>query len=365
MSRRSMRLGALALATSFAASVLAVVPVAAAPGGLTVDPTSHAFGSIEVGDSDSVTFTVTPHDEFSGVFGTADLTGSGFSITSDTCSGQTVAPEETCEIEVTFTPTSEGLYDGYVSIDTLGDGGTITFDGSGSQSARTYVTRIDTDLESVGIGNQARYTARVSIDSEGPGSCVIVYRVWTRYPGEATWTLRYEGYDQEALVPLAQGNTRLKVTATHDSTVSDPVYVTVNRRVINIVPLHPKGNVWKRQRSYDSVGTDVLVASRDRAKARFTLPIAKGVALVVRERPGSAGYTIKANGTTIGTVAAGKKTRARRIAWEREWSKAARRVLNVTANGGPTALDAFVVTRADGHYSRKVKVGSADFRAAC
>ena len=83
---------------------------------ITVTPASVAFGNVSLGNTPSSTITVTND-------GSADLTITGvtapalpFSITADTCDGQTLAPTDTCTITVQFAPDAAQVYNDNVSI---------------------------------------------------------------------------------------------------------------------------------------------------------------------------------------------------------------------------------------------------------
>ena len=77
-----------------------------------ISPTSYDCGSINIDSTSIQTFTVTnTGNEEDLVIGTLSITGtdaSEFSIENDNCSGQTVAPSDTCTVDVLFAPTSEG-----------------------------------------------------------------------------------------------------------------------------------------------------------------------------------------------------------------------------------------------------------------
>ena len=89
---------------------------------LSVSPTFYNFGSVKVGQESAIkAFTMKN-------IGTADLeitpialTGTGlenFDIQSDNCSNQTIGPSLTCMVTVSFSPQSEGLKSGNISIRT-------------------------------------------------------------------------------------------------------------------------------------------------------------------------------------------------------------------------------------------------------
>jgi uncharacterized repeat protein (TIGR01451 family) len=83
-----------------------------------VSPTSFDFGNQLVGQTSAPqTFMVTNTGSSGLVFGTATASGD-FAIPSgsDSCSGNTIAPNGTCTISVTFTPTQTGTRTGTLSI---------------------------------------------------------------------------------------------------------------------------------------------------------------------------------------------------------------------------------------------------------
>jgi len=72
---------------------------------------SLPFGSVAVGASSTATLTVTNSgnaDLTLGQVATAEPLGAPFSVVTDTCSGQTIAPLGTCTVEVRFEPTAVG-----------------------------------------------------------------------------------------------------------------------------------------------------------------------------------------------------------------------------------------------------------------
>ncbi len=87
---------------------------------ITVTPASHDFGGVNVGDTSiAQTFTISNIGNGNLVTGTITIAGtdaSEFSIQNDICSGQTIAPSESCTTEVVFSPTSQGTKSANLSI---------------------------------------------------------------------------------------------------------------------------------------------------------------------------------------------------------------------------------------------------------
>lgn len=85
--------------------------------GLSVSPSSWAFGSVDIatGPSDKV-ITVTASGGTQSVIGTASITGTGLSIVSDNVSGHTLAVGSSLTLTVRFDPAATGAVSGSLSI---------------------------------------------------------------------------------------------------------------------------------------------------------------------------------------------------------------------------------------------------------
>jgi subtilisin family serine protease len=80
---------------------------------ITASPVAISFGSVMVGASSEQTITVRNdgvEDLIIGSIAQADPAAAPFSITSDNCSGMTVAPGTSCTVAVRFEPASEGNF---------------------------------------------------------------------------------------------------------------------------------------------------------------------------------------------------------------------------------------------------------------
>jgi outer membrane protein assembly factor BamB len=73
---------------------------------LAISPPREDYGTVPIGSSSPATFNVTNMSSTSPLPLTASVNqpGSGFGITSDNCSGQTLAPSAGCTVIVTFSP---------------------------------------------------------------------------------------------------------------------------------------------------------------------------------------------------------------------------------------------------------------------
>jgi RHS repeat-associated protein len=98
----------------------------ASAGQLSVAPQTHDFGNVNVGDdSGATTFTVTNRAAAPTTELAVAVSGAGFAVTKDECTGVSLDPSATCTIAIRFSPAVDGASDGslQVSADT---GGTAT-----------------------------------------------------------------------------------------------------------------------------------------------------------------------------------------------------------------------------------------------
>ncbi len=114
-----------------------------------VNPSSHAFGSVTPGQtSQPLPVSVKNVGQAPLTVSGAQLTGaqaSDFAISADHCSGQTVEPGEACEIDVTYSPASEGSYSAALAVsDNASDSPqNVTLTGTTPTDASVAPTSID------------------------------------------------------------------------------------------------------------------------------------------------------------------------------------------------------------------------------
>jgi outer membrane protein assembly factor BamB len=77
-------------------------------------PGTKDYGTVPVGSSSAATFVMVNLSSASLVQ-YAQVSGSGFSLTSDGCSGVTLAPNASCTMVVTFAPSAKGTFRGQLS----------------------------------------------------------------------------------------------------------------------------------------------------------------------------------------------------------------------------------------------------------
>jgi len=74
-----------------------------------VTPTSHNLGNVILGDSSTVTVTISNTGNSDLEIGQLSLGGTDFLVSNDTCSNTTVAASSDCTVTITFTPATEGV----------------------------------------------------------------------------------------------------------------------------------------------------------------------------------------------------------------------------------------------------------------
>jgi hypothetical protein len=83
---------------------------------ISVSHSSLNFGSVEINNSSSLSFTVSNAGTGNLTINTITTPSSPFSITSDGCSGQTLSSSASCSVTVKFAPTTEGTFTDSITI---------------------------------------------------------------------------------------------------------------------------------------------------------------------------------------------------------------------------------------------------------
>jgi len=77
---------------------------------------SFDFGPVADGASSTEQFTVTNNGSAATTLGTSSVSGAGFTITKDSCSGTSIAVGSTCAVTVEFQPTGIASYSGSLTV---------------------------------------------------------------------------------------------------------------------------------------------------------------------------------------------------------------------------------------------------------
>lgn len=126
------------------------------PGSLTANPTSLAFGSVQVGNSSSLSETLTNTGGSSLTISAASASGAGFSLSGLTLP-LTLNAGQSTSFTVLFTPTASGTVSGSVSITSNGSNSNLSIPLSGTGVTQGTLTPNPSSLAfgSVQVGNSS------------------------------------------------------------------------------------------------------------------------------------------------------------------------------------------------------------------
>ncbi len=163
-----------------------------------ISPTSHHFGEVDVGSSDSQIFTITN----TGGSGNLNITsvavsGTSFVLTSDGCTSASLANLETCDIDVSFSPTTAGIFSGTVTVVTNATDGSnkiASLNGATSSpgtiefSSDTFAFNNDIETAIVYVMRTGGTTGNVTVDyTTAPGTASETGGDYEETSGTLTW----------------------------------------------------------------------------------------------------------------------------------------------------------------------------------
>ena len=143
--------------------VLSFSGVGVTPGTLTANPTSLAFGSIQVGSSDSKSETLTNTGASTVTITQATASGAGFSV-SGVSLPATVGANQSVTFTATFSPSSAGAASGALSIVSSASGSPLSIPLSGTGVTQGALTANPTSLAfgSVQTGNSSSLSDKLT-----------------------------------------------------------------------------------------------------------------------------------------------------------------------------------------------------------
>jgi len=144
---------------------------------LTIDKTTQDFGTVVTGMSSAPTsFTITNTGTATSGTLASTITGTGFSIATNTCATMTLAPAASCSIGVVFSPTSAGAATGMLTV-TGAPGGTAgaALTGTGVAPGELSISPATQDFGMVVTGgNSATTTFTVTNTGGTPTGALAV-----------------------------------------------------------------------------------------------------------------------------------------------------------------------------------------------
>ncbi len=225
---------------AFAARLDGDLSSAAPPPTVSVSPTSHDFGEVDVGSTSvAQTFTMT-NTGTAALTPTITITGTwapDFQTQNNTCSGQSLLPSATCTVQVVFSPSNEGTESARLLIGSTDPGmGTLDVPLSGTGTAESYTLTVNritgmgrvrsldrgiscgTDCtESYGAGSQvtlrayplggATFAGWSGGGCSGTGDCTLTLNADTAVTATFTFPLPDMGADANAVWYVAAPET--------------------------------------------------------------------------------------------------------------------------------------------------------------
>src|SRR5690625_848379 len=172
---------------------------------LAVTPSSHDFGTINVGDSDSTTFTAENVGDADLDITDVSISGaSQFTIANDDCGGQTLTPGDTCEVDVDFDGDAEGTYSAEITFESDADvndevvvevTGEVVEDNGAEEG---FTVDFDGGLGAGDAGDTVSSTGTVVYegDTSGSLSCELSGDVFSSNPDPLDFTFAESGSEE-------------------------------------------------------------------------------------------------------------------------------------------------------------------------
>ena len=145
-----------------------VKAVSIAQPAVTVMPSALSFGSQQVAtESAAQSVTVTSSGNAPVVFGQA-MVSTGFVVTADTCSGQTIVPGATCGVSLVFAPTATGAASGSLVLFANVSGGqaSVALAGTGTAAANITLNPVSVTFAETVVG-QTSAVANITVNNTG------------------------------------------------------------------------------------------------------------------------------------------------------------------------------------------------------
>ena len=131
-------------------------------------PASTDFGSLLIGHTTTKTITISSSGTTALAVQSVAIAGNGFSILTDGCSLQTVAPGSSCSVTVQFAPVAGGAVAGTLTVKSNAPSSPDQLGLTGSGLAGTFSGPASVDFGSVVDGKTAEKTVTISNSGTGP-----------------------------------------------------------------------------------------------------------------------------------------------------------------------------------------------------
>ena len=111
-----MRAISRAIVGALLLGLIGLAPASATAAGLTIAPQSLSFNRVAVGTASAPKVVRFSNHNSAAIHVVSVALPGNFSLDSDTCSGQTIAPSAHCAVSVTFSPAAAGTFSGNLTI---------------------------------------------------------------------------------------------------------------------------------------------------------------------------------------------------------------------------------------------------------
>ena len=201
---------------------------------------SVPFGSVNTGSSANQTVTITNTGTANllvGAAGSTNALAAPFSIKTDTCSNQTIAPAASCTLTVAFAPTATGTFTDSFNIpsnDPAKSSVTMNVSGTGAAVPTPAISVTDsvaptTDLQvpfgTVIVGSAASQT--VTVKNTGTAN-LVMGAVGSANPLAAPFTISSDTCSNQTIVPAATCTLTIAFAPTSTGTLSDSFSIPSN-----------------------------------------------------------------------------------------------------------------------------------------
>jgi hypothetical protein len=201
---------------------------------------SVPFGSVNTGSSVSQTVTITNTGTANlavGAIGSANPLAAPFSIKTDTCSNQAIAPAASCTVTIAFTPTATGTLSDSFSIPSSDPSKatvTVNVSGTGAAVPTPAISVTDsvaptTDLQvpfgTVIVSSSASQT--VTVKNTGTAN-LVMGAVGSANPLAAPFTITADTCSNQTIAPAATCTLTIAFAPTSTGTLSDSFSIPSN-----------------------------------------------------------------------------------------------------------------------------------------
>lgn len=131
---------------------VALTGTGVAGGTMTATPVKLDFGSVAVGSTSSAQSTMVTNSGTSSVTMTSATASTNFAVSSDLCSGTTLASGSSCQIKATFTPTAASSTTGTLTVAYSTGSLTVALTGTGTSAASDALSASSLTFPSTAVG---------------------------------------------------------------------------------------------------------------------------------------------------------------------------------------------------------------------